>query len=297
MGVLGERLSVRASRRARRAAVAVVVLLGLFLGYLAITRHVVPARRATTCVADARDGSGWQLQVSQAAIAATIAGVASRRAMPTRALTIAYAAALQESGLANLDYGTEDSLGVFQQRPSQGWGTPRQVEDPVYASNRFFAALAAVPGYQHMRVYQAAQAVQHSADGLAYAQWASAGSLLALAFSGQLPHAVWCSYATIPRKASLLAATRRLTGTFGALTVRADGDPARSVQVSSTPQGWAVAAWLVCNAESYGIRYVRYAGYQWLAYTGSGLWSKERVLPGHRTTPRSPAAGDTVVFG
>lgn len=291
-------------KRARRVAVAVVVLAMLFVIYLAVVRRppAVPIR-ATACMADGPGGQGWQLDVSQAAIAATIAGVADHRAMPTRALAIAYAAALQESGLANLSYGDRDSLGVFQQRPSEGWGSPAEIENPVYASTRFFEALAAVPGYLKMPIYAAAQAVQHSADGQAYGAWAGAGSQLAAAFSGQLPHAVWCSYTQIAGKAKLAAASRALTGSFGPLSVHADGDPALGISVSGPRQGWSVAAWLVCHASSYGIRYVRYMGYQWLSYTGSGHWARQRP----QTAASSPAvskssgpadtASGTVVFG
>jgi hypothetical protein len=233
--------------------------------------------------------------VSQAEIAATIAAVADRRAMPTRALAIAYAAAMQESGMANLRYGDRDSVGVFQQRPSQGWGRPAQIEDPVYASNRFFAALAMVPGYLHMPIYQAAQAVQRSADGQAYAEWASSGTQLALAFSGQLPHAVWCSYAAIGRKARLAAAAGALRAAFGLPRVHLGADPRRRARVASVPvtgarQGWAVAAWLVSNASSYDIRDVFYRGYEWLSYTGSGRWVR------HRVSARAPAA-TAVYFG
>jgi hypothetical protein len=288
--VPGERLSARARKRARAAAVAVVVTAALFIGYLAITRHPAVVPRPTACFAGAADGQGWQLEVSQASIAATIAGVADRRSMPDRALTIAYATALQESDLANLPYGDLDSVGVFQQRPSQGWGTTKQIENPVYASTRFFAALAAVPGYLHMPIYQAAQAVQRSADGQAYAQWATTGSQLAAAFGGSLPHEVWCSYASVGRKARLWAAGRALAGTFGPLTqgtVRSGRDPARSVAVLDQTQGWAVAAWLVSNASSYGIRNVRYLDYEWLSYQGSGRWVRQR----------GTAATGAVVFG
>ena len=77
--------------------------------------------------------------------------------MPPRAVAIAYATALQESKLTNLHYGDRDSVGVFQQRPSEGWGTTKQIEDPVYATDRFFEALAAVRGYLRMPIYAAAQ--------------------------------------------------------------------------------------------------------------------------------------------
>jgi hypothetical protein len=288
--VPGERLSARATKRARSAAVAVVLVAAVFIGYLAITRHQAPVQRPTACFAGAADGLGWQLEVSQASIAATIAGVADRRAMPARALTIAYATALQESDLANLPYGDLDSVGVFQQRPSQGWGTVKEIENPVYASTRFFAALAEVPGYLHLPVYEAAQAVQHSADGGAYAQWATTGAQLAAAFGGGLAHAVWCSYASVGRKARLWAASRALAGTFGPLTQGSavfGHDPSRTVAVRDRSEGWAVAAWLVSNASSYGIRDVRYRGYEWLSYTGSGRWVRQR----------GTAATDAVVFG
>ncbi len=82
-------------------------------------------------------GTGVQaisLDPGQAAVAATIAGVAARHKLPRRAVIIAYAAALQESKMQNLDYGDRDSVGVFQQRPSQGWGPATDLEDPVYAT-------------------------------------------------------------------------------------------------------------------------------------------------------------------
>ena len=123
-------------------------------------------------------GTGGQaitLDTDQAAIAATIAGVAARHRLPRQAVTIALAAALQESKLHNLDYGDRDSVGIFQQRPSEGWGPAAKLEDPVYATTKFFAALTQVRGYATMPVYQAAQDVQHSADGSAYEQWALGG--------------------------------------------------------------------------------------------------------------------------
>ena len=111
------------------------------------------------------------LEPEQAAVAATIAGVAARQELPPRAVTIALAAALQETKLHNLDYGDRDSVGIFQQRPSEGWGSATDLQDPVYATTRFYAALTQVHGYATMPVYQAAQDVQHSADGSAYQQW------------------------------------------------------------------------------------------------------------------------------
>jgi hypothetical protein len=89
---------------------------------------------------------------------------------------------MQESGLHNLSWGDRDSLGLFQQRPSAGWGTPAQISDPDRATRAFYGGpkdpngsdtrgLLDIPGWQHMTFTQAAQAVQISAFPDAYAQW------------------------------------------------------------------------------------------------------------------------------
>ena len=128
------------------------------------------------------------LSPEQAEVAATIAGVAARHRLPRQAVTIALAAALQESKLHNLDYGDRDSVGIFQQRPSEGWGSATELQDPVYATTKFYAALTKVHGYATMPVYQAAQAVQHSADGSAYQQWTDIAGQLTGYFTGKSPH-------------------------------------------------------------------------------------------------------------
>jgi hypothetical protein len=235
---------------------------------------------------------GVTLDPGQASIAATIAGVATHRALPVRAVTIAYATALQESDLADLSYGDRDSVGVFQQRPSQGWGTRRQLLDPVYASTRFFAALTAVPGYLHLRVYKAAQAVQHSADGRAYSQYAPQGADMAGGFSGQRPHAVWCWYgAGVGKGGRLSAAGTQLRRTFGRLPISHGGDPVARVRVHRPAVGWAVAAWLVSHANRFGIRHVSYQGYQWTATHGRKGWVAQQ------SKHQAAAAQLGVVFG
>jgi hypothetical protein len=115
--------------------------------------------------------SQYVIDLDQAANATTITAVGKRLDMPDHAVTVALATALQESQLHNIDYGDRDSLGLFQQRPSQGWGTAAQVMNPRYAAAAFFKALARVPGWQTMPVTDAAQAVQHSNAPQAYALW------------------------------------------------------------------------------------------------------------------------------
>ncbi len=117
---------------------------------------------------------------AQTANARVILAVGQQRAMPPRGLLIALMTAAQESGLRNLDHGDRDSLGLFQQRPSQGWGTPEQVRDPAYAAAAFYGGagsptrnpgLLNIPGWQTMPPSGAAQAVQRSAYPDAYARW------------------------------------------------------------------------------------------------------------------------------
>lgn len=110
---------------------------------------------------------------SQWANAKTIVAVTKQRGMSLYAAVIAVATAMQESSLTNLTSATNyDSLGLFQQRPSMGWGTASQLTDPVYATNAFLAALTTyAPNYQSQSLWSSAQAVQRSGFPTAYAQW------------------------------------------------------------------------------------------------------------------------------
>ncbi|HEY8474257.1 MAG TPA: M23 family metallopeptidase [Natronosporangium sp.] len=113
-----------------------------------------------------------------------------------RAWVIAVATAMQESGLRNLDHGDRDSLGLFQQRPSMGWGSPEQIMDPEYASRKFYERLLQVPGWEQLPLTEAAQAVQRSAYPDAYAKHeplavavvnlVAGGAASAAAFEGDL---------------------------------------------------------------------------------------------------------------
>ncbi|MEU8913127.1 C40 family peptidase [Streptomyces nigrescens] len=119
--------------------------------------------------------------------AKTILATGLAKKVPARGQIVALATALQESGLRNLDYGDRDSLGLFQQRPSQGWGTAQQVRDPVRASTKFYEALLKVSGWQSMTVAQAAQTVQASGFPDAYAKWEPLATALQKAIVKNLP--------------------------------------------------------------------------------------------------------------
>jgi len=263
-----------AARRSRSIGAGAVLVIAAIIAALAILKaqhHRFRVPLGSGCVVSGHRFR-WQLYPSQASIAATIAGVAAQRAMPERAITIAYAAALQESYLEDVRYGDRDSVGVFQQRPSQGWGTRQQLLDPVYASTRFFKALAAIPHYERLRVYKAAQAVQRSADGSAYRQWVKQGADMAAGFSGRRPRTVSCWYGSGFRgRGQLSAASMQLRRTFGRLTISHAGDP--RVRVRGPDMGWAIAAWLVSHAGRFKIRQVSYQGYQWTAAHGKKGWT------------------------
>jgi cell wall-associated NlpC family hydrolase len=129
-------------------------------------------------------GRGLNLSAGQLADARIIYAVGAGLGLPERAEIVALATAMQESGLRNLPYGTSDSLGLFQQRPSQGWGTPAQIMDPVISARSFYQHLAQVPGWPSLPVTVAAQAVQRSAFPGAYAQWQPLATKLAVSFAG-----------------------------------------------------------------------------------------------------------------
>ncbi|GAA4782043.1 C40 family peptidase [Streptomyces ziwulingensis] len=121
---------------------------------------------------------GLDLPAEQIPNAATIVAAGLSLDVPRKGQIIALATAMQESRLRNLGYGDRDSLGLFQQRPSQGWGSAQQILDPVYASEQFYEHLLKVDGWQQMTVTQAAQAVQKSGLPDAYAQWENLATAL-----------------------------------------------------------------------------------------------------------------------
>ena len=257
------------------ASLAVLVLVG-GVGYFAF-RRVAPLLTGSGC--EVKAGSElYKLNAGQAGIAATIAGVARQQSLPARAVTIAYAAALQESKLQDLRYGDRDSVGVFQQRPSEGWGSARNLEDPVYATTKFFQALVQVHGYLRLPVYKAAQAVQHSADGTAYLQYSETARGLSRGFSGNTPRSVWCWYTgTQTRPTQLAAAGKQLAHAFGPLQMRTAKDPTLTVTVPDLSETWAVAAWAVSHARHFGIKVVHCGHYQWRLAKGESGWTRTKT--------------------
>src|SRR4051794_26767983 len=137
-----------AVRRIGVGAVVVALIAAGVVITLSFRHHPAPL---PSCVASTGTKT-YTLDIDQAANAATIAAVGKRLGLPDHAVTVALAAALQESRLRNLDYGDRDSLGLFQQRPSQGWGTETEIQTPSYAAAAFFRALARVHGWETMAI-------------------------------------------------------------------------------------------------------------------------------------------------
>ena len=204
----------------------------------------------------------YTFAADQAENATTITAVGKRMGLPDHAVTVALAAALQESKLHNVAHGDRDSLGLFQQRPSQGWGTAAQVLDPNYASEAFFTHLALVHGWQSLPVATAAQEVQRSAAPSAYQQWEPEARALAIATTGESPAAFTCRTPAAKADSVDQGLSATMTAQLGS------ADLAASV---SSAHGWTVATWLVAHAHRFGISSVAFAGRRWTP--SSGKWA------------------------
>ena len=289
------------SRRRLRPAVA-LGLAGLLAGggYLAVREGVGPLPDPPTCVATANDYT-VALTTEQAENASVIAAVAERRGLPARAISIAIATAYQESKLENLRRGDRDSLGLFQQRPSQGWGTREQILDPQYAAGAFYDALVKVDGYRDMPITEAAQRVQRSAFPDAYADHEKDGRTVASAMSGYSKASFSCTTDESDASAEDMTDTGLtpraqrvrddIAESFGDLPMGgfAPGGvrsghmsgsahyEGRAVDVffrpaggANTRRGWVLAHYLVANARRLGIRHVIFDDRIWTAGERSG---------------------------
>jgi murein DD-endopeptidase MepM/ murein hydrolase activator NlpD len=175
------------------------------------------------------------LSAEQARNAGVIVATGERMRVPVRGWVIAVATALQESGLVNITGGPDDSLGLFQQRPSQGWGTPEQIMNPDYAATKFYERLVAVPGWERLPLTEAAQAVQRSAYPSAYEKHeARATEIVAAYTGGTLPG---CDGAAI----SASGWTRPVAGTVGSGFRTPDRPEHDGVDIMS-PKGTVIRA-------------------------------------------------------
>ena len=295
----------------RATAVGAVAVLGAVAAVLVIVdRGGVPTLLDSSgCTAEV-DGHTVDIDLEQAENAALIAVISIERGMPARAASIALATAFQESKLYNIDFGDRDSVGLFQQRPSQGWGSVKQLTDPAFATNAFYDALAKVDGYREMEITEAAQAVQRSAYPEAYADHEEDGRALASALTGNSPRGMWCDVpgdadeasdtlddSGLVRRASVVR--QELEAVFGPLSLggfepggistghmegsahyegRAIDVFVRPITAENKQRGWAMATWLVANADRLDVNTIIFDDRIWHAGSRSDDgWTDYRV--------------------
>jgi hypothetical protein len=201
------------------------------------------------------------VDLEQAHFASIIAGVAVRRGLPSRAASIALATAYQETGIRNLDYGDRDSLGLFQQRPSQGWGTRQQLMDPYYATGKFYDALVKIKNWESADINDVAQKVQFSGHPEAYRDHEADARVLASALTGQSAAGFSCldRSGTSGDAKELRTSLQR---TFGNIDDSADGSVI-TIRAGSGRRAWAYAHFAVANAHLYGVTTVKIRNRSW----------------------------------
>lgn len=228
------------------------------------------------CKVSSDEQEFYSLDLEQTANAALIAAISVQRNLPSQAASIAIATAAQESGLRNINHGDLDSLGLFQQRPSQGWGSPEQIMDPNYSTNKFYDALEKIFSYETKNINDVAQEVQRSNHPDAYRKHESLAKTFAAAFTGYSGPEINCVLS--PKKD--LISTKDL---LNSLTLEANnvaeeikkyfystkvfaGEDTQTVvaSVDNLATGWSIANWAVGVSSVYHIEAVYYQNYVWV---------------------------------
>jgi hypothetical protein len=275
-----------------RRSLTLLVLVALVAGavYLAvgqIGRSQILVRERCGAVVGSET---YELDPEQSANAALISAISVRRGLPARAASIALATAVQESKLRNIDYGDDagpDSRGLFQQRPSQGWGTEAQVMDPVYSANRFFDELVKFDGYQDMDVTEAAQKVQRSAYPKAYADHEPEGRAFASALTGHSPASLNCVLKPADAAGSPERVQEQLARAYGSIRSSVDNGTVSVPAVNE--RGWSIAQWAVANARELQLQRVGFAGLVW--DRGENAWAPADTAEGFVVIEPASAAG------
>ncbi len=207
----------------------------------------------------------YRTSTDQASTAAEMVSVVTTRKLPERAAVLVLAAGLQESKLTNIPsgQGDRDSVGVLQQRPSQGWGKKEQLADVTFATGAFLDALVKVPNWKTGQLADVIQQVQISADGTAYAKHEPQAQAMADALTGTVARGISCSFPSPTEVASAQDVTRLLASQLPVSTPTVAG---RRITVPGA--GAITAAWLVANADRMGIDAVSYAGGTWSRTSG-----------------------------
>ncbi|MFH9728445.1 C40 family peptidase [Streptomyces sp. NPDC017254] len=182
---------------------------------------------------------GLDNPAEQIPFAKTIQATGVAMNIPARGQIVALATALQESGLRNLTWGDRDSLGLFQQRPSMGWGTANQILDPVHASTKFYEGLKKVSGWESLSITQAAQAVQRSGFPEAYAKWEPLATALQKAIEPLLAKAGGGGVSPDPVPDG---AGGPSPGTAGGCSADGDGTDFGTIPAGALPKDYSIPA-------------------------------------------------------
>jgi hypothetical protein len=244
-------------------AVALVLLIATGVGafwWLRSRNLTEPVPGQQRCVATVNNRS-TVVDLDQAHFASIITGISVRRGLPPRAASIALATAYQETGIRNLDYGDRDSVGLFQQRPSQGWGTKKQLMDPYYATGKFYDALVKIDNWENADINDVAQKIQFSGYPEAYRDHEADARILASALSGQSAAGFSCldRSGTTGDTKGLRSSLQR---TFGNLDDSAE-DSVVTIRAIGERRAWAYAHFAVANAQLYGVTNVKIGNRSW----------------------------------
>lgn len=278
------RATTRNSRHGRASIVVSLVAAAVVIALCFAVWKAYPVSnllRPDRCTATAK-GRSYVLAPDQTQNAALMTRIAQQRGMPARAATIAIATGFQESKLRNINYGDRDSVGLFQQRPSQGWGTETQIMDPVYSINKFYDGLAKIKGYESMEITKAAQKVQRSGYPEAYADHEPEGRAYASALSGYSPKAMTCRLK--PLATSNVRPVAEVTATVRDNLARAfNVKPEVSGPVVTIPvpandstsgpnMGWALTHYALAHAQTWQIDSVGYDQTLWTRRDSASGW-------------------------
>lgn len=258
-------------RRRRRWVTMLVVLALVGTGGWFGARFLISSVVNPQCTIKA-SGMTETFDPDQTANAALIAALSVKRQMPPRAATIALTTAFQESKIRNLRYGDRDSVGLFQQRPSQGWGTESQILDPVHATNAFYDALEKFRGYETADITKIAQRVQKSGFPEAYRDHEGQGRVLASTLTGHSPAGLTCSLDAVKQAVAPSRVVGDLSQQMGVTSARPGGGGV-IVSAADATTAWAVAHWAVARAEMYGVTSVSIGERTWDRGHGDEGWS------------------------
>jgi hypothetical protein len=281
-------VTVRPTRRGIGCLVlALVLVLGGVLAGVALLRDrgvVPPVPGQQRCVVTAGDRS-VTLTLEQAHLTSIIVGLSVRRGLAPRAASVAMATVYQESGIRNLEGGDRDSVGLFQQRPSQGWGTVKQLSDPYYATGAFYDALVKVEGWQSDSINDVAQKVQRSGHPDAYREHEADARVLASALTGSSPGGLSCLERQ-GKRGDADALVRSMQKTLGPVDHQV-GAGSVTVDAGKAQRAWAYGHHAVANAARYGVTAVT---------VGDRSWRSDGVtLPSWQAATEPLAAGQVRV--